>query len=49
MDFDACSTCFYGQLNDICDAFMIRNYSCENGVTEISWNGGECPFYHEKH
>ncbi|MDQ7096872.1 hypothetical protein REC12_25080 [Desulfosporosinus sp. PR] len=46
MDFKTCSKCLYGQANDLCEAFMIRHYCCDDGITEISWNGA-CPFYHE--
>lgn len=47
MDYDTCSKCLYGQSNNICDAYMIRQYHCENGETEISWHGDGCPFYTE--
>ncbi len=47
MDFETCSKCLYGQSNDLCDAYMIRQFCCDDGVTEISWHGAECPFYNE--
>ncbi|WP_170932727.1 hypothetical protein [Desulfosporosinus sp. FKB] len=47
MDFATCSKCLYGQTN-ICDAFMLHQFQSGNGVTDITWQGGGCPFYNQR-